>query len=192
MKLILIMRNEHEIGILSCTRRMIRSCAGKRWRAVHERGEQGGERGKVDGLARDVGQDGAGTGQGAELGRREKALGGVLEGVDDRLEAGDAILEPGEDDGRDCAGVGLVVMGEQGNGGAGDIENGAEEVIEGIAGARDGGLNELGEGIERRHGGEGLWLRLGLGLEPGRVGLRSVLGLGHGAGRVGWGNRVKS
>ena len=78
-------------------------------------------------------QDGAGAGQGAELGGFEEAFGGVAQGIEDRLDAIGAVFEAGVGLEGALAGVGIVMLGETTDGGAGRGEDDNKEVIDGGA-----------------------------------------------------------
>lgn len=112
-------------------------------------------------------QDGLGAGQGAKLGGGQKALGGVLESMQDSVEARGAIFDAGQLVEGQKAGMGLIVSGQAGQGSAGGGKDGDDKVKERIAAAGSGGLDVLREGFENRHRGKGLDLglrwRLGLG-----------------------------
>ena len=113
-----------------------------------------------------MGQDGAGAGQGAELGGGQKALGGMLNSVEDGRDAGEAVFEAGVGIEGSLVGVGIVMLGEAAHGGACHDEDGDKEVEDGGAVAGGGGLDVLSEEFENGHGGDGvggeLWVGLGL------------------------------
>ena len=123
----------------------------RRGRAVFRGREIRGERGEIDGLITDVGQDGAGAGQGAELGGSQETLGGVLNGVEDGWDAGEAIFEAGVSVEGSLAGMGIVMLGQAAHGGAGHDEDGDKEVEDRGAVAGGGSLDVLSEEFENRH-----------------------------------------
>ena len=122
-----------------------------RGRAVFGGREIRRERGEVDGLITDVGQDGAGAGEGAKLGGGQETLGGVLNGVEDGWNAGKAVFEAGVGVEGSLTGVGIVMLGEAAHGGAGHDEDGDKEMKEGGAVAGGGGLDVLSEEFENGH-----------------------------------------
>ena len=123
-----------------CRRYFWRYGPAGRGRAVFGGSEPGDEGIKIDRLVPDVGQDGAGAGESAELGGRKEALGGVAESVKDGLEAQGAVIEAGAEIGCEGVGTGLVMRGEDTHGGAGGGEDGDDEVIErGAVGGRGSG-----------------------------------------------------
>ena len=122
-----------------------------------------------------MGQDGAGAGEGAKLGGGQETLGGVLNGIEDGRDAGEAVFEAGVGVEGSLAGVGIVMLGEAAHGGAGHDEDGDKEVKEGGAIAGGGGLDVLSEEFEDGHRGDGVGSGLGGG---GGLGW----GLSHGNG----------
>lgn len=133
-------------------------------RAGDGRRKQGCERGEVDGLAPDFGQDVTGTRQRAQLDGGEEAFGSVAKGIENSLEARDAVLDAGESIAGEGAGIGLIVLGHVTQSGAGRGDDGKDKMEKGIAATGGGGQDVLSEGVENGHGGYGVRSAWGVGL----------------------------
>lgn len=112
-------------------------------------GEPRPERGEIDRLAADVGENGASAKDRAKLGRLEETFGGVLEGIEQGGDTRETILESGVGFEGSRMRAGVVVIGETADGEAGGRDKDGKETEKRGALAGGGGK----DGVTERGGG---------------------------------------